>query len=141
MTVMVSNSLVAQSLASSVMRVFGFVALVLSSLGLYGVLAYLIGQRTQEIGVRVALGATRSDVLRLVVGQSLRLVATGVALGLGLAAGASQALASLLYGVGTLDPLTYVAAATAILVVGLAATVVPARRALAVDPVVALRTE
>ena len=141
MTEMVANSLVAQTLASSLMRVFGFVALVLSSLGLYGVLAYLIGQRTQEIGVRVALGATRADVLALVLRQSFRLVAVGLALGLGLAAGAAQALAALLYGVGPLDPLTYVATAAAMLLVGLAATVVPARHALAVNPVAALRAE
>jgi len=123
------------------MSVFSVVALLLSSFGLYGVLAFLVGQRTKEIGVRVALGATGGDVLRLVLRQSCMLAALGLLFGLGLAAAGARGLSSLLFGVGPLDPATYTGAAVVLVLVVLAASSVPIRRALRVDPVVALRAE
>ncbi len=138
---LVANSIIPQTLASSTMTVFGLAALLLASLGLYGVLAFLVSQRASEIGVRLALGATRGDVLRLVLGRSLVLAAGGLALGLAAAAVAARGLASLLYGVAPFDPATYAATAAVLLLVALAATVAPARRAMAVDPVTALRAE
>jgi ABC-type antimicrobial peptide transport system permease subunit len=107
----------------------------------YGVTAFSVARRTREIGIRVALGAGRRDVLRMVFGQGLRLAGLGVAIGLVLAAAAAQLLASLLYGVSPLDPLTFGAVAAAILGVSALATWLPARRATAVDPLSALRQE
>jgi predicted permease len=141
MTVMVSNSLVAQSLASSVMRVFGFVALVLSSLGLYGVLAYLIGQRTQEIGVRVALGATQHDVLRLILRQGATYSATGIAIGTLGAVAFVRVLSTLAPEVIGADPWTFVAVICLLLSVALVASYMPARRGANVDPISALRAD
>jgi ABC-type antimicrobial peptide transport system permease subunit len=115
--------------------------LLLATVGLYGVLAFAVGQRTREIGVRMALGATRRDLLRLVLRQSLWLVVLGLGMGLGIAALGARGLAVLLFGVGPLDPASYAATAVALAVVGLVASWVPARRALAVDPVVALRAD
>ncbi len=138
MTRMVANSFLPQSLAASLMTVLGAAALLLAALGLYALLTFVVRQRTAEIGVRMALGASRGTVLRLVMRQALWLVASGTAIGLTLGAVAAQGLAGWLFGVGALDPATYLATALALAAAGLAAAYYPARRALRVDPVVAL---
>ena len=120
---------------------FGTLTLLLAALGLYGVLSYGVTRRTQEIGVRMALGARRLEVLGLVGGQSARLTVMGVALGL-LATGAvSRYLAGMLFGVTPLDPMTFVLVTLAFIVVAMLASYIPARRATNVDPLVALRCE
>jgi predicted permease len=136
---LVGNSFIAQRMAASALVVFGLGALVLTSLGLHGLLAFVVGLRTQEIGVRVALGATRGSVMGLVLRQSLRLVSAGLVLGLVMAALAAQGLGSLLFGIGPLDPASFAGAVVVIGLVALVATWLPARRALGVDPVAALR--
>ena len=120
---------------------FAFCGLLMAVIGLYGVIAFVAAQRTQEIGVRMALGATRADILRLIAGEGVRLIVLGGVVGLGAALGAAQLLKSLLFGVGTYDPGTYVGVALMLGVVALAATLVPARAAMRVEPVVALRCE
>jgi ABC-type antimicrobial peptide transport system permease subunit len=110
-------------------------------IGLYGVIAFVAAQRTQEIGVRMALGATRMNILRLIAGEGLRLIAVGGILGLGAALGTARLLKSLLYNVGPHDPGTYAAATLLLALVALAATLIPARAAMKVEPVVALRYE
>ena len=120
---------------------FAVAALLLAGLGLYGVIAYSVSQRTQEIGVRMALGAERRSVLGLVVRDGLGLTAAGLAVGLVVAAVVSRVLRSQLYGVGTLDPVAYAGVVVVFTLVALAASYLPARRAAGVDPIVALRTE
>ncbi|HME00331.1 MAG TPA: ABC transporter permease [Terriglobia bacterium] len=120
---------------------FGVIALVLACIGLYGLLSYDVARRTREIGVRMALGARQREVLRLVVGQGIFLVLAGAGFGIAAAFGVTRYLASLLYGVRPLDPLTFIAVAILLFVVAIAACLVPARRAMSVDPMVALRYE
>ncbi len=120
---------------------FAAVALVLALIGIYGVIAYSTAQRTQEIGIRMALGADQSSVLRLVLGSGLRIATAGLALGLAGALALTRVLSSLLYGVGTRDPVTFVVVPGALLLVALVACWVPARRAMRVDPLTALRSE
>jgi ABC-type antimicrobial peptide transport system permease subunit len=120
---------------------FGLLALGLAAVGLYGVVSYAVGRRTREIGVRVALGAGRGDVLRMVLGGALRLGLVGVALGLGLAFGAAPLLSSVLPGGSGRDPLVFGVAPAVLLAVVLLASLVPARRAARVEPRVALRSE
>jgi putative ABC transport system permease protein len=119
----------------------GVVGLLLSAVGVYGVLSYSVSQRTQEIGVRVALGANRGDVLRLIVGQGLLLAGIGVAAGLGLAAFGTPLARSLLYDVSPFDPFSFSAVSAFLLAVALLASYFPARRAMNVDPLIALRGE
>jgi predicted permease len=120
---------------------FAAIGLVLAVIGLYGVIAFLVAQRTQEIGVRMALGAGRGDILRLVMGKSLRLIVCGTVAGLVAVLGVSRVLASLLFSVGPRDPVTYVLVTFLLIVVALLATLIPARSASRVDPMVALRCE
>ena len=121
--------------------VISLLALILGTVGQYGVLSYIVAERTREIGVRMALGAQAGRVVRMVVGQGARVLAVGVVLGLVAAAVSTRALRSLLFGVGALDAVTFVAVAGAMVLVGLLAAWVPARRASRVDPIESLRGE
>jgi hypothetical protein len=120
---------------------FALCGLLMAVIGLYGVIAYMAAQRTQEIGVRMALGATRLDILRLISGEGVRLIALGGVVGLTAALATEQLLKSLLFNVSTHDPLEYAAAALLLSAVALAATLIPARAAMRVEPAVALRNE
>jgi predicted permease len=126
---------------ASLFAVFAALALVLGAIGVYGVISYSVAQRTREIGIRIAMGARREEVLYLIVGQGARLALVGVAAGLLGALALTQLMSSLLYGVGAADPATYIGVALLLVVVAIAASYVPARRAMRVDPVVALRYE
>jgi ABC-type antimicrobial peptide transport system permease subunit len=115
--------------------------LLLAATGIYAVLAYMVGQRRQEIGVRMALGAKAAHVLRMVLTSGLALVSAGIVFGLLAAFGLTRVLVGLLYGVGHADASTFVAVPVVLLIVALAASYVPARRAMRVDPMTALREE
>jgi putative ABC transport system permease protein len=130
-----------QRIAAAIAGTLGVVGLLLAAMGIYGVTSYAVSRRTREIGIRMALGAESGDVLRLLLKQGAILAGTGVALGLGIAAAGSQLVQSLLYGINALDPITFLVAGTLFVSVALIATYLPARRALAVDPVTALRAE
>ncbi|HET7459222.1 MAG TPA: ABC transporter permease [Gemmatimonadaceae bacterium] len=137
----VSRSLWRQRLQGHVVGLFAALALALACVGLYGVVSYAVAQRTRELGVRMALGASRGDVLRLVFAQSGRLVGVGVVIGLAVAWGATRALRSLLYGVQPTDLATFAAVPACLTAVALLAVLVPARRAARIDPTVAMRAE
>jgi len=136
-----SGSLAARRLSMILLSVFAGLALVLACVGIYGVISYLVGQRTHEIGVRVALGANRSDVLRLVITHGARMALMGVAIGLAAALGLTRLMSNLLFGVSAHDPWTFAGVATLLMAVAVAACYIPARRALRVDPIIALRCE
>jgi putative ABC transport system permease protein len=121
--------------------VFAGTALLLAAIGIYGVIAYSVTQRTREIGIRMALGAQRRDMLSMVLRQSLTVVVIGIAIGLLAAFGATRLLASLLYGVGANDFITYSSVVFLLGAAALLASYIPARRAMKVDPMVALRYE
>jgi ABC-type antimicrobial peptide transport system permease subunit len=137
----VERSLAAERLIARLLSAFAAVALVLASVGLYGVLGYAVARRTAEIGLRLALGATRRQVLRSVLGQSLAVVGAGLAIGLPATLLLSSPLRGLLYGIAPSDPRILLAASACLLAVGLTAAAVPAMRAARVDPIVALRHE
>jgi len=141
MNEVIAGSLATRQFSMMLLGSFALVALLLASVGIYGVLAYLVGQRTHEIGIRVALGAGRYEVLRLVVGQGARMALLGVALGLAASMGLTRLMSGMLYGVSATDPLTFIAVAILLILVALAACYIPARRAMKVDPMVALRYE
>src|SRR5262249_17907090 len=126
---------------SLMLGAFAGVALLLTAIGLYGLMAFSVSQRTREIGVRMALGAERFDVLRLVLGQGVKLTLLGVAIGLITSLGLTRLMKSLLFDVSATDPLTFVAIATLLGFVASLACWIPARRATKVDPLVALRCE
>ena len=137
----ISESLATQQVSLILLGAFAVLALGLASSGIYGVISYVVQQRTQEIGVRVALGAKRTDVLRLVLGTGMTMAGVGVAIGLAAAFGLTRLMASLLFGVSATDPLTFTVVAIVLAIVALAACYIPARRAMRVDPMVALRYE
>jgi putative ABC transport system permease protein len=121
--------------------IFAAVAIVLAATGLYGVIAYSVNQRINELGVRVALGAQKSDVLKMIVGQGAQLAGTGILIGLVIAFGLMRILSKLLFGVEATDPMTFLGTAVLILLVALGASYIPALKATRVDPVIALRYE
>ena len=137
----VSETVSRQRFNMVLLGIFAGVALVLAVMGIYGVMSYSVQQRTQEIGIRMALGASRGTMLTLVLAQGMKLAGIGVGLGLALAYGLTRLLASLLFGVKASDPLTFAAVAAILTAAALVATYVPARRATAVDPAMALRCE
>jgi putative ABC transport system permease protein len=135
----VLNTIWQQRLAGIVFALFAGLALALAAVGIYGVMSYAVSQRTREIGVRVALGARVPDVLKMVLGEGLKLTLIGVAIGLIAALVMAQLMKSLLYGVGAIDPLTFVGAPTLLAVTAMIACWIPARRAAKTDPMIALR--
>ncbi|MGB2886497.1 MAG: ABC transporter permease [Candidatus Acidiferrales bacterium] len=137
----VSNSFAARRLSMILLDVFAALALALACVGIYGVISYLVGQRTHEIGVRMALGAQRSDVLRLVIGHGARMALIGVAIGIGASLGLTRLMANQLFGVSAHDPLTFAGVAMLLIIVAVVACYIPARRAMRVDPMIALRYE
>ena len=137
----ISNSFAARRLSMILLGIFAALALVLACIGIYGVISYLVGQRTREIGIRMALGAQRSDVLRLVIGHGTKMALIGVVIGIAAALGLTRLMANQLFGVTAHDPLTFVGVALLLIVVAVAACYIPARRAMRVDPMVALRHE
>ena len=141
MSNLIDRSLWAQRMGGGMLAVFGFLALLLSAVGMYGVMAYTVTQRTSEIGLRMALGAAQSDVFGLVLRQGLQLVVGGVVLGLAVALALSRYAAPLLFGVNPADFLTFGATSAILVVVAVFAMLLPARRASTIDPLIALRSE
>ncbi len=137
----VSESISTQRLTMLLLGVFAALALTLSAIGIYGVISYLTGQRIHEIGVRVALGASSQDVLRLVLGEGMRTTLIGVGFGIAAAIGLTRLISQVIYGVGATDPLTFIGVALLLIAVALLACYIPARRAMRVDPMIALRYE
>jgi putative ABC transport system permease protein len=136
-----SASIARQRFSTLLLGVFAGVALVLAAVGIYGVMSYSMAQRTREIGIRMALGAQKRDVLKLAVGQGLKLVAVGVGLGLVGALALTRVMSSLLFGVSATDPATLVTISLILVAVALLASYIPARRASKLDPLIALRYE
>jgi putative ABC transport system permease protein len=138
---LLADSLERRRISMLLLAALAGVALLLSAIGIYGVVAYSVGQRTSEIGIRMALGAEARDVRRLVLRQAMRPVLAGIAIGLLLSAAATRLLSSLLYHVGTTDPLTFMAVPSILLLIAIAAALIPARHAARVAPTAALRYE
>jgi predicted permease len=141
MDTIISESLAARRFSMTLLSVFAAIALLLSSIGIYGVISYVVGQRTHEIGIRLALGAQRQDVLRLMLGEGMRMAITGVIVGVCAALALTHLMVKMLFGVSATDPLTFAGVAIVLSSVALAACYIPARRAMRVDPMVALRYE
>ena len=137
----VSDSVASQRFTMILLGTFAALAVLLASIGIYGVISYVVGQRTHEIGLRVTLGAQRGDVLRLVLGQGAAMALLGVLIGTAAALGLTRLLAKMLFGVSAHDPPTFIGVAILLTTVALAASYIPAQRAMRADPVVALRHE
>ena len=141
MSDVIADSLAEKRFAMELLGVFAVLAVILSAVGIYGVISYIAAQRTQEIGIRMALGAEKGSVLRMVLREAGVMALIGVGIGLVAAFALTRLMASILFGVSTHDPLTYVGVAALLMLVALAACYIPARRAARVDPMVALRYE
>jgi predicted permease len=141
MTEIIGDSTASQRFSAILLGAFAAVALLLSSIGIYGVISYLVGQQTREIGIRMALGAQRKDVLHLILGAGVKTALLGIGIGIAAAVGLTRLMSGMLYGVTATDPLTFVGVAVLLVAVALFACYVPARRAMRVDPMVALRYE
>ena len=141
MSEQIESTLWQQRTAAGLIGIFGLLAIALAAIGIYGVIAHSVAQRTREIGIRMALGADAQDVRRMIVRQGLRLALTGVVVGLVAAFALTRLMSSLLYGVSATDPLTFVISSVTLVGVALGACLVPARRATRVDPMIALRCE
>jgi ABC-type antimicrobial peptide transport system permease subunit len=137
----ISDTISERKFSMLLLGTFAALALLLSSVGIYGVISYLIGERTHEIGIRMALGAQRKDILTLVLGEGVRLALVGAALGLAAALGLTRLMANLLYGISATDPITFAGVCFVLMGVALLACYIPARRAMRVDPMTALRYE
>jgi predicted permease len=137
----VADSLAARKFSMILLGVFAVLALVLSSIGIYGVISYLVGQRTHEIGIRMALGAQQGDVLKLVLGQGMRMALIGVGVGVAAAIGLTRLMSKMLFQVSATDPVTLIGVSVVLTGVALAACYIPARRAMRTDPIIALRYE
>jgi predicted permease len=140
-TEVVAQSIASQRFSLALLGAFAGLALLLASIGIYGVLSYLVGQRTQEIGIRMALGARRLDVLRMVLQDGARMTLAGTAIGIVAALGLTRLMASMLFGVKPTDPITFGLVAVVLCGIALLASYVPAQRAAKIDPMVALRHE
>ena len=141
MNEVIANSLAEKRFLMILLGVFAGLALLLSGVGIYGVMSYIAGRRTQEIGIRMALGAQSADVLRMVLGEGAKMTMVGVGVGLVAAFGLTRLMDKLLFGVSATDPITFVIVATVLGLVALSACYIPARRATRIDPTVALRFE
>jgi putative ABC transport system permease protein len=137
----VGISLFLQRMAATLLSIFGLLALSLAAIGLYGVMAYSVSQRTRELGIRVSIGAERHDIFKLILGEGLAVSVVGLLAGLVAALAVSRLTAKLLYGVSATDPFTFIVIALLLLCVTMLASYFPARRATKVDPIIALRAE
>ena len=136
-----ANSLSQRRFSTTLLTVFGAIAAALAAVGLYGVLAFIVSQRRREIGIRIALGATRRDVIGEIFGEGLRLTAIGTAIGVALSLAATRLMSTVLFGIRATDAATFAGAALLLALIATAASLVPALRASRVDPLVALRDE
>src|SRR4030095_12802213 len=137
----VSEAIARQRFSMLLLGIFAALALVLASVGIYGVMSYSVAQRTHEIGLRMALGARRADVLQMTVKQGLKLVSLGMVLGLIVAFLLTRVLASLLFGISATDPITFIGISLVLLAVAILASYIPALRATKIDPIIALRAQ
>jgi putative ABC transport system permease protein len=137
----VSDSVASRRLNMVLLGIFAAVAAALAAVGIYGVMSYTVAQRTHEVGIRIALGARPSDILKLLVGHAALLAVIGAGIGLVGAFALTRLMSSLLYGISPTDPVTFAIITLVIILIALIASLIPARRALKVDPIVALRQE
>jgi putative ABC transport system permease protein len=138
---LVRDSVSTRRITLILLGLFSALALVLAAIGIYGVISYSVAQRTHEIGIRMALGADRAGVLRMILAQGMKIAGAGVVIGLAASFGLTRWMAKLLFSVSAADPLTFTAVALVLVLIALLACYIPARRALRVDPIIALRYE